>query len=251
MHPYLSRLAIWLVICFSLAFTTAAQADESLADMWFVTPNPGQSDQFEQALKTHLRFRQQNEDPRQWQVFVQVLGDQMDTYVIRNCCFGWDEIDGYRAWSVEQQAGAHWQETVAPLVATISHNYSSLDVANSHWPQDTSDYHYFGVTQYQIRPGHAAGVQSDVKALSEQAKAMEWPYHWSWSRPVAGAPSLMLVIPYRDHSAMAPADPNFFEALKQHMNSEKRAAKLMESWSSHFSATRYDVYRLRQDLSAR
>ncbi len=252
MNPFFRTLAprfLWAILPLLLAFSSALRAEDTLADNWMITPQPGQQDAFEQALKKHLNYRQGKGDPRRWQVYVQVLGEDLNSYLIRSCCFKWADIDQYRQWTQDNRTTDHWNEHVKPLVADANHNYSRLDMTNSHWPEDDSEFHYFGVSQLQVKAGHGASTRVDLTQISDHAKAMKWPYFWAWSWQVAGQNTLSLVTPFPDYAAMESPETSFFDSLKQHLSSENRAQKLMESWSSHFYDSRYDLYQLRTDLS--
>ncbi|GAA5188617.1 hypothetical protein [Ferrimonas gelatinilytica] len=245
----IARKLVWVTLPLVMAFSAVLHAEDTLADHWMVTPKAGEQKTFEEALKKHLNYRQGKGDPRQWKVYVQVLGENLNTYIIRSCCFKWAEMDQYRQWGQDNRTTDHWNDHVKPLVAHASHNFSRLDMVNSHWPEDDSEYQYFGVSQMKVKAGHAASTRSDLATISDHAKEMKWPYFWSWSWQEAGDNTLSLVTPFPNYAAMESPQTSFFEALKQHLSSESRAQKLIESWSSHFSDSRYDLYRLRTDLS--
>ncbi|MBY6185295.1 hypothetical protein KUV89_01385 [Marinobacter hydrocarbonoclasticus] len=227
----------------------AADKPDNLAEMWVITPKAGEAAKFEEALKRHVAYRREKGDTREWRVYVPTLGPSLNQYVIRSCCSNWAEVDTYIAWQGEHKTGEHWRDNVAQLVQQVGHNFAEVDMANSNWPEQDPGFVYFGVTRYQVKPGEGAGTEADKKALSDNAKAMQWPYNWSWSWSVGGKPTLNLVIPYTNYAGMEDPDPGFAAALAKHLGDEEKAKELLENWSEHFSGTEYQLYRLRTDLS--
>ncbi|MBY5991393.1 hypothetical protein [Ferrimonas balearica] len=238
-----------LLLCLLPLTLFAADKPDNLAEMWIITPKAGEAAKFEEALKRHVAFRKEKGDTRQWMVYVPTLGDKLNRYMIRSCCTNWAEVDTYVKWQNDQQTGNHWRTNVGQLVEAVAHNFSEVDMANSNWPEQDPGYVYFGVTSYKVKAGHGAGTEADKKALSDHAKAMEWPYSWAWSWSVGGEPTLHLVIPHQNYAGMAEPDPSFAESLGKHLGDESKAKALFESWSSHFHGTEYQLYRLRTDLS--
>ncbi|MBY5979591.1 hypothetical protein [Ferrimonas balearica] len=227
----------------------AADKPDNLAEMWVITPKVGEAGKFEEALKRHVAYRKDKGDSREWRVYIPTLGNNLNYYVIRSCCSNWAEVDSYLAWQTKNKTGEHWRDNVSPLIASVGHNFAEVDMANSRWPEGDSGFQYFGVTRYSVKAGEGAGTEADKAALSENAKAMNWPYHWAWSWNVGGKPTLNLVVPYTNYAGMADPDPGFAASLAKHMGDEDKAKALLESWSSHFSGTEYQLYRLRMDLS--
>jgi hypothetical protein len=236
----------WLV----LGGTTAVVAQEdppNIVDAWVVVPKEGHGAQFEQAFKKHIAMRAEKGDPRSWQIYVPVTGDDLNRYVIRYCCFEWKDQDAYIKWGQSAGTGEHWADIVDPHVAHYEHYFGEIDMENSHWPEQGPPA-YVGATDFRIKMGAGPAMQADKAAMSKAAKEMNWPYSWSWGSRVGGESSMTLVVPYENYAAMEPPEKTFAEALSEKMGAEDAGA-LFQSWTGHFEKVTYTIWRHREDMS--
>ena len=240
----------WLLVLGGGQMVLAAHhKPASLADVWVMVPNHGQQVAFEKAFIKHVKFRASKGDPRTWKVYRPAIGTDMGRYIVRYCCTKWKEVDGYQQWQTDNKVLEHWNANVAQYVDHYQHFYSRIDMKNSHWPKESKGFKYFAVTSYQLKMGSAKSVAEGKKLLSDNAKAMKWPYLWSWGNTIGGKGGLSLVIPYKNYAEMTPPDKTFSEALAAHMGDEAKAAKVLTAWSQNFESTEYTVYRLDEKLS--
>lgn len=239
----------------TLLFTSPAihaaesSADANLAEMWVMKVERGKEAAFETAFKKHLEERAKKGDPRAWQTWTAVTGDEFGNYYVRYCCFAWKDLDSYEKWTMDSKIMEHWNKHVDAHVAGYEHHFARIDMTNSHWPETANDYPMVGVSHYLPKMGTYQALEKSKKALSDAAKAMKWPYHWAWDSPINGAPGLSLVIPYKNYADMAPPEKPFSEMLAKHLGSEEKAAAMLKDWMSHFETVHYQVYRWRTDLS--
>ncbi|WP_298441647.1 hypothetical protein [uncultured Ferrimonas sp.] len=242
------NIVLTTLVALVMAISAKVSAKE-LADMWVITPEKGQQQAFELALKKHVEYRKSKNDPRKWQIFTPAVGDHLNHYVIRACCFEWKEMDSYRDWSIEAKTGDHWQANVGDSVAHVSHYLAEVDFENSHWPEEDPGFRYFEVVSLKPKQGHGQGIRADMKAISDAAKAMEWPEYWSWSWGIGGQSELNLVFPFTDWADMEPEKPGFAERLGKQMKSEDKAMELLERWSKHFQSSESTIYVKSDELS--
>jgi hypothetical protein len=240
---------LWLLVPLLLGVNAAqAQEKEMLAEAWVMQPKAGMEQAFEKSFKEHIDHRQKLGDPRVWHVYTPVLGDKLNQYLVRSCCFEWKDMDSYQQWAIDKDAMKHWNNNVDGKVHHYAHYMSTMDMANSHWP-DTVVANYVGVTYFEIKPGHWAEVEAAVKLMSDVAKANKWPYHWSWSYPVGGKPGLNLVVPYENYTQMTPPEQKFDALMVKHLGSAEKAKAFWKSWSGNFDSTHYNIYRHNKALS--
>ena len=223
------------------------KSPEILAENWVVTPKSDKVGDFEKALKKHAEHRAGLKDPRTWQFYSPVLGDDLDVVIARSFGFTWANMDAYRDWSQEKNSGQHFNDTVMPNVSHLGHYLSVIDQANSHWGAEVT-FRYVGVSSYHVKRGHQGAMEKDIKLFSDVAKENNWPYNWSWGQGVSGQGNMFLAIPYKNWGAMAPPEQEFSEMMAKHLDSEEKAKKVFERWQSHFNSIKYDVYALRTDL---
>ncbi|WNC70811.1 hypothetical protein RGQ13_11780 [Thalassotalea psychrophila] len=247
----LKSFIVSLLAIIQLSFSAFA-ADEkphSLADVWVMVPNPGQQAGFEKAFQEHIKYRASKGDPRQWQAYTPVIGKNLNYYVVRYCCTAFKDVEAYKKWESDNKMDAHWNENVAKYVAHYEHYYSRIDFKNSNWPDGKNNYKYFAVTDYSVKVGAGKGVSEGKKVLSETAKAMKWPYSWSWTWQIGGDENLSLVIPYENYAEMEDPDKSFSTAFAEQIGDADKAAAVFKAWGENFHSTQYTVYVLREDMS--
>ncbi len=244
-------LAIILLAC---SFSAWAQEDTgNLAEVWVMTVDMDSQPAFEEAFKSHLAVRKEHEDPFTWNVYTAETGDDLSTYLVRACCFSWADKDAYDAWSDKNpDVENDWSQNVHPHVAKYGHHYSTIDFANSHWPEGNADHRFVGVTDYHIKTGHASQFAAIMGELSQIALNEGWAeagHHWAWSNSVDGTATTHLVIPYKNYADMADPDPTFYEFLSQHLGSEQAAGEMFQRFNDAMTGSEYHIYEHRSDLS--
>ena len=118
-NPVIRALSV-LAVLFMLApaFAMAQDSPPPLAEMWVLTAKAGHGEEFRTAVKEHMAFRTEHGDPRAWQAYSPVLGDDLNRLAIRFCCIEWSDVDAYREWNMSApEVGEHYDENVAPHVA--------------------------------------------------------------------------------------------------------------------------------------
>ena len=208
----------------------------------------GHYDQFEKALKAHLKHRAKNGDSRVWKTYTPIIGDDLNHFIVRYCCVSYADMDDYQKWSNKEKMNDHWNETVDPHIANYQHYFMRIDSENSNWPEDDSMYKMFGVTSWSEKQGHGAAIAKSKKALSDAAKKDNWPRYWSWSDRVGGDGGLTLVTPYKNYADMESPDGGFGAFLARHVG-EEAAGEMLSGFSDNFDGSQYSVYRLVDELS--
>ncbi|MDT8321166.1 MAG: hypothetical protein RQ826_11630 [Xanthomonadales bacterium] len=240
--------ALLLLLPFS---TPAQEAPGPLAEMWIVTPKEGHSTQFVASLKEHIALRSEQDDPRQWEVYTPLLGDELGRFAIRACCFNWADLDAYTAWD-ESKTGvyAHFNEKVAPLVDKAEHYFDEIDWTSSHW--NDGSYRYFSITEFMPRAGHANQFKGARVKLSQIAIDQGWASDersWLWLSRIGGKPSVSLVVPHENYADMAGGDEAFFQFLASKLGSSEEAMKLMQEFSGSSWGSKYQLWEHHPDLS--
>lgn len=249
MKGFAALAASYALVCL-LPATAAADSHEQpdLAELWVVVVKDGMDEKFTDAFKKHLKVRAKAKDPRAWQVYTPVIGDDLNHYGIRYCCFTYADMDEYQAWTRDAKTVEDWNANVDPYVESYRHYLQTMDFENSNWPEDAPDYRLYGVTRYAHKMGTNASIEQSKAALSQAAKDGNWPRNWSWMRNVGGSGGLELVVPYADYAAMEPPEEGFGAFLAR-LHGEEQARKLLGDFSDNFTSSDYTVYRHRPDLS--
>ncbi len=242
-------LAFVFVLAVPLGLSAKVMAEEAkYYSSWVLTPKPDGSAALEKAIKGHLGYRKSKGEPRNWRVYTPVVGEHLDHYVIRACCYSLQELDAYDAWVREHKPMQQWQQEYGNVTSKVSHYMGKVDANNSHWPKGV-DYNFVRVTTYEVKPGHWQEMDKDKRTMSDAAKAQNWPYHWSWSSAFQGKGTITLAVPYKNYAAMAAPQKAFPAVLAAHLGSEQKAKSLLNDWSGHFNKIYTSMYRYRPDLS--
>ena len=240
--------------CLSLSSLAAAQGANDdlkpLTDTWMMVPKAGMESKFEDSLRTHMVMRAAQGDPREWHVYVPVIGDKMNVYQIRSCCHDFADQDRYVAFVTDKGFSDHWNETVHQYVDHYHHYMERNDWKNSHMPEGSS-HKYYGVTAWTIKDGAGMAWDQAREKLSQLALDKGWANdnEWLWLSRIGGKPMLMIATGYDDFADMAPPEKTFFEFVAEHMGSTEKAEKLMSAFSSGMASSSFTVWTRRADLS--
>jgi hypothetical protein len=230
-----------------------AQDTPPLVEMWVMVPKAGHSQELTEALKKHMAFRSEQGDPRNWNTYTPLLGDELDRVAVRSCCHNWADIDAYAEWSRAQPAvGAHFNEHVAPHVESYGHYFEEIDWAGSHWNDKASAYKYFAVTEFALKAGHAAEFHAARDKMSQIAINQGWANDersWIWSTTIGGKPRVSVVVPHENFASMADTGEGFMDFLARNLGSQEAAAELLKQFSAATWGSDYQVWVHRDELS--
>ena len=243
-------MAAMLLSAFAIA--EESEAPPPLSDVWVVAPKTGMVQDFQNAVKEHMAFRAENGDSRQWLTFMPVVGDKMNIFMFRACCYSWADQDAYAAEDGEKGFGAHWNENVDQYVDHYHHYFDRLDWDNSHWPEEGTDGPYYGVVSWDWKEDAPSASGDAHDQMSQLAKDGGWGDKrgpWLWLQQIGGKEVLSLVIPYAGYADMAPPEQSFYEFAVEELGSEKKADAMFEKFSSGFASSDYTIWMHREDLS--
>jgi hypothetical protein len=244
------------IAIFFLALPAAVALAEAppppLAEMWLVTPKDGQSSEFREALAGHLAFRAEHGDPRAWQVYTPLLGDNLTQVAIRFCCFNWADQDSYTTWGASaDEIQAHFEEHVAPYTAKWAHYFESMDWGNSHWADSAGSAMYYAVTEFNVKPGSDQDFDAARDAMSQIALNQGWATDdrsWIWASVIGGSPRESVIVPHENFASFDRGEEDFASFLSRHLGSEK-AAELMKQFSSASESTSFQIWKHQSELS--
>jgi hypothetical protein len=233
------------------AVSMAQDSPPPLAEMWIVTPKDGHGSEFYEALTEHMKFRSEHGDPRQWQSYRPLLGDELNRLAIRYCCFNWADQDEYKAWGQEAaEVNEHFEEHVAPHAAKWEHYFEEMGWANSHWKEEDGPYTLFAVTEFNIKPGHGADFDAARDKMSQIALNQGWASNhvWLWGTTIGGKAQESIIIPHKNFASMARDEDSFLRFLSKHMG-EDAASGLLKQFSEASWSTNFQIWEHAEKLS--
>lgn len=255
----MNKNALLRLLCLAVALflvvpgAVAQDLPPKLAELWLVSPKEGHAEEFYAGIRAHMAFRQEQGDPRAWQSYTPLLGEDLRGVGVRYCCFEWVDADDYRKWEADHpQVQAHFDEHVAPHIASAAHYFESIDWANSHWSEAGGPYRLFAVTEFQVDPANSSAFDQVRAKLSQIAIQNGWAtddHSWVWASTIGGEPAQAIIIPHRNFASLDGKRPSFGEFLAERMGSPERAAELMQSLMSTVSSIDYQIWELQPELS--
>lgn len=238
-----------------LAAPAAVLAEDSppaLADMWLVTPKEGHASEFRKALAEHMAFRTEHGDPRKWEIYTPMLGNDLGRYGIRYCCFSWADQDAYRKWQSEAaKISEHFDKHVAPHLDKAEHYFEALDRGNSNWVDTGEPYKFFAVTEYYVKPGHGMAFDAAKEKMSQIALNQGWANDnrpWLWASTIGGETQESIIVPHRNFASFEQEGESFLAFLSRYMG-EKEATDLIREFMSTASRTDFQIWEYREELS--
>jgi hypothetical protein len=240
----------------NLPLALSADQDEmraALTDVWYMMPKQGMQTQFETAVKTHMAFRSDAGDSREWEGYSVALGSNPGLYQWRYCCFDWADQDSYVAEDQENGYSANWIANVDQYVDHYHHYIERMDWETSNWPEDMGQDAYYGVTTWSLKTGAGPGPEEARKQLSQIAMDKGWAEAgnmWLWHERIGGQPRLMIVSPYKNFADMKPPEQSFFEFVSKTVGSAEEAGKMFDQFTAGLTGSDYTLWAYRPDLSA-
>ncbi|MBT8101728.1 MAG: hypothetical protein KJO95_02095 [Gammaproteobacteria bacterium] len=247
----LVAIAILTVTPFA-ALADSHEKTPVLDDVWLVLPKQGMGAEFFEAAEAHMKWRAEQDESRDWQAYTVVLGDNPNIVMFRSGLFDWPDMDGFVAEDGAKGFGAHWNENVDPYVDHYHHYFERMDFKNSYWPEEETDFRYYGVTTWVWKEDAGNESTEARKKLSKLALENGWGEqgnNWLWHTRIGGKPELRIVSGFEDFADMAAPEPSFFEFLTEHLGSEEAAGEIFDAFNSGFKSSDYTVWARNPSLS--
>lgn len=233
----------------ALTLCPSVAAQQRVARLYVVKPQPGHVTQFEQALAAHAEWRRQNKDPWSWSVAQVVAGDDLGLWYIRSGGHLWADLDAYDA-GFQQKALEHWATNVQPHVLSVAGMVTTADTTHVRWPADQSAIRFVSLVDFDLRPGQRDEFFAVVGKFHDALVQTNYPAYYSFNWSEAGGPGDMirLALPYESWADMAPQETPMGAAFAQ-VYGEEEARALGERFNATLRRVQTTVLMVRPDLS--
>ena len=237
-----------LVVSLSVNTAVAQGQSENLAQGFVSVVKPGMAAQFEAAVKQHVEWRQQNNDPWTWTWFEVVNGETLGQYLVRSGNHRWADFDAYEEWNDRTGARAHFQTTVGPYLESIRSWITQQNAALSRQPENFNEISLLSVTEFDVRsPVEFFGAAAKFRAAADEAN---WGGPALWQMGVNGISTALLVVPVRNWAGFAlPAQSG--PAMLTEVYGQDEAREVMQQFGRSVRSQQSYVLRVRSDLSGR
>ena len=243
----LIALMAGFLLCGAAQPAMAQGEPENIARTFVLDPKPGMVVQFEEALKTHMAWRAQHNDPWNWTTFAVVNGDNLGQYFVRSGNHQWSDLDEYEGATVSTE-GAHFNTTVGPYLESISSNITQLNSNLSRVPEDLSSMTLYSVVTYDVRLP-AQFFEAFAKA-HEAIGQTDYPIRYILQTVVnGGLGGAILVVPAENWAAFAPPERTVPQMLTEALGAED-AADLLQQFATSIRSAVSSTVRIRPDLSS-
>jgi hypothetical protein len=231
---------------------TASEQEAAPANIhrvWAVTPKLEAVDEFMAAVKAHLQWRLDNQDPWQWQLYVARSGEVDGTVFLRSDGRTRADLDAYPDLEFSKKADKHWKETVHPLVASYSTQMSRSDLELSHWPEE--EFKIYLVTRFHLKPGHGAAFRAVVVGINAKMKEAGriHPHGWNWAMTGEHLPTSSLVLGRKDWKGFDTPEESALDVLTDSLG-PAQAVAMIDALYSHVERISQDFYFRIHDFSA-
>ncbi|NNF51334.1 MAG: hypothetical protein HKN59_02740 [Gammaproteobacteria bacterium] len=245
-------LASLLVLALMGLFTNAIAHEGiggHLARMWEVTPMADKSKEFNEAFKKHIEWRKENKDPWGWSVYYATTGKGINSVYVRSVGHHWADFDAYRDSEFSKKASEHWNENVDPYVKYYDSSIDETDNDLHYWPEG-SNYRYFWVTSFYLKPGHGGKARQAVVAVTKELEAAgrESPNVWLWDQTGKHAPVFSIVVARDDWAGFDWPDKGVRTTLVERVG-EKKADAMMADFFEHVAHQESQIYARDMDMS--
>ena len=240
-----ATLLLWVV-----AFPEGAQGQtEDIRQAYIHTVPLGMIAQFEEAVKQHVQWRKQNNDPWEWTWYQVVNGDGLGgiRYMVRSGNHRWADLDVRYAWDDRVGAGRHFASTVGPYIESEDSSIAQLDDALSRPLDDYSAITLFAVTDFDVRlPGQ---FRDAIARIGEGLDRGNWgrPYLWQMGAN-GGTTDAGLVVPAENWGELAPPAKTLPMVLAE-VYGEQEARELLQQFTRSIRSQNSYTHRVRRDLS--
>ena len=247
------RIGIFLgvVSMLLLALPVAAQDEPgTLAQEYFMKVKPSKAQAFEEAFTAHTEWHRNN-DPRHWDTWQIINGENLGSYVVRSPGHRWEDFD------IDPELGTaddeHFLTHVALHGASISSRIVNVIPEVTNWPYaETEHPALVTVLEFKLRYNKASDFAYAVRKVSKAIRESNYPSRGAaWLTVVNGGeqPTFILVQPRKNWADMKGPDKPLWTMLEE-VYGRKGADNLRKLVSKVVVSLTSSIAQYRPDLSS-
>lgn len=235
-----------VILAFGLTASVAFSQASNLAQNYKMVPKAGMQSQVESALKAHTEWRKAHGDSWTWDIYQQIVGPDNGTFYARSGGHSWADFDDYDF----PGADAHFDQTITPLLRSVSNSISAIDTTLVRWPAE-DEFKLFEVVVYDLKPGGGADFSAAIKkyheAIGQKSDQIYYVFDWTVFGN-DGTDDVSGVFPQNNWAGFAPNDPTV-EKIMAEVYGEEEAAEILKQFLGSIRSTSNSVLLYRPDLS--
>lgn len=237
--------------------TAMAQEEGAASEMpgavvreFILVPKEGMREELEEGIREHISWRAEKGDPLTWSVFMESVGNHFGTYYIRSDGQHYKDLGQMDEFDARIGGGAHYDEHVAPYVASFSALIDEVNMEASNWPEDSDAYGMIELHLYDLLPGRRDEYHAAVKEIHAAAKAQEWGVYYAtgWN-VIGGEPwDAWVALPHKTYETLGGSGTSMSQMLEAEYKKRKGDA-VMDAYDESIGKTRSALLVWRKDLS--
>jgi hypothetical protein len=226
------------------------QNANNVCRIFFQTPKPGMTQQFEAARKKHNAFHASQKDTWTWATFAIQTGNNTGTYVTTTCGHAWKDFDDWEAKMGKADA-ADAAASIGPTVVGGRNGLYVYRADMSLGPAARPPAPIAAVTVYTLHAGATPDFVAAIKKINDAlGKLPDWPKTSGWLQLVNGgdAPTFVLVQDRKNWADFAPLPKSVADVTTEAYG--KEAADQIQKTIRDSTASLYtEAATFRQDLT--
>jgi hypothetical protein len=226
------------------------QNANNVCRIFFQTPKPGMTQQFEAARKKHNAFHGSQKDTWTWATFAIQTGNNTGTYVTSTCGHSWKDFDDWEAKMGKADA-ADAGASIGPTVTGGRNGLYLYRADMSLGPAARPPAPMAAVTVYTLHPGAVPDFTAAIKKINDAlSKLPDFPKTSGWLQLINGgeAPTFVLVQDRKNWADFAPLPKSVADIVSEAYG--KEASDQIQKTIRDSTATLYtEAATFRQDLS--
>jgi hypothetical protein len=227
-----------------------AQNANNVCRIFFQTPKPGMTQQFEAARKKHNLFHGSQKDAWTWNTFEIQTGDNTGTYVTSTCGHSWKDFDDWEKKMGKADA-ADAGASIGPTVQGGRNGFYVYRADISLGAPNRAPAAITSVTIYNLRPGTAPDFIDAIKKINDAlSKQPDWPKTSGWLQLANGGegPTFVLLNDRQNWGEFAPLPKSPQDVVTETLGKEGADAifKTIRDSTVHLST---EAATYRSDLS--
>ena len=224
---------------------------KTVAEVYFVTPKPGSTADFEAATKRHMQWHRQQNDTWAWLAWQVVTGDQMGQYVVGTFGHDWKDFDDKAKFEEEDDANA--MSVIGPYIQSLSNGFYALrpDLSLTQPTPGSQPSAYSSVTRVLLKPGGTLAAEEAIKEVNAAIKKSNWPAKPSlWYQLLNGGegPTLVIVTAREKWADFQPPEKDFGQMLGETYG-KMGAENLFHKFYGSVRTFHSQIIKFRPDLS--
>ena len=247
------RLTMLGMVCLLIAgiagIAGAQEGPGTVGRIYTFKVKAGMEQQFEDAVKEHFQWRQQQGDPWTWMAFTIETGEKSGQYGFVSSGHHWADFDAYDA-EFREVVTANFRLTVWDYVESYENIITESLPDFSKPPGDDFDFRMAQIFHYNLKYDQVRNFTNAIAKINKALVKAEWPAHYSWSTLVNGGPGpVYTLVVYHDSWASMQEPDTSFPAVLEHTYGRLDADAIMSTISDAVWNVESWMARLRPDLS--